>query len=156
MPHATHASAAVTPRARLRLARLIVDHGWSPARAAERYNVSWRTAKKWVDRCRDEGPQRMLERSSAPHHQPNRTPAPVVCARCPTSVESSDSVQSRSPIDSPWSPRQCTPVRRHRCTHPDARTSAAVDLSDGLGLIGSGRLSRPRFLPTVQRSTAAP
>jgi transposase InsO family protein len=76
--HATHANAALTPRARLRLARLIVDQGWPPARAAERYDVSWRTAKKWADRYRDEGPGGMLDRSSAPHHQPNRTPAPVV------------------------------------------------------------------------------
>ena len=50
MSHATHSNAALTPRARLRLARLIVDHRWSPARAAERYDVSWRTAKKWADR----------------------------------------------------------------------------------------------------------
>jgi transposase InsO family protein len=54
--HATHANAALTPRARLRLARLVVDHGWPPARAAERYDVSWRTAKKWADRYRAEGP----------------------------------------------------------------------------------------------------
>jgi transposase InsO family protein len=76
--HATHANAALTPRARLRLGRLIVDHGWSPARAAERYDVSWRTAKKWADRYRDEGPAGMVDRSSAPRRQPNRTPAPVV------------------------------------------------------------------------------
>jgi transposase InsO family protein len=76
--HATHANAALTPRARLRLARLVVDQGWSPARAAERYDVSWRTAKKWADRYREEGPDGMLDRSSAPLHQPNRTPAPVV------------------------------------------------------------------------------
>src|SRR6478735_282401 len=78
MSHATHANAALTPRARLRLARLIVDHGWSPARAAERYDVSWRTAKKWADRYRDEGPTGMNDRSSRPHRQPNRTPTPVV------------------------------------------------------------------------------
>ena len=78
MSHATHANAALTPRARLRLARLVVDQGWSPARAAERYDVSWRTAKKWADRYRNEGPEGMRDRSSAPHHQPNRTPAPVV------------------------------------------------------------------------------
>jgi hypothetical protein len=41
MSHATHANAALTPRARLRLARLIVEHGWRPARVAERYDVSW-------------------------------------------------------------------------------------------------------------------
>ncbi|HET7349800.1 MAG TPA: IS481 family transposase, partial [Marmoricola sp.] len=78
MSHATHANAALTPRARLRLARLIVDQGWSPARAAERFDVSWRTAKKWADRYEAEGPASMVDRSSAPHHQPNRTPAPVV------------------------------------------------------------------------------
>jgi transposase InsO family protein len=78
MAHATHSNAALTPRARLRLARLIVDHGWSPARAAERYDVSWRTAAKWAARYRAEGPAGMVDRSSAPYRQPNRTPAPVV------------------------------------------------------------------------------
>ena len=78
MSHATHTNAALTPRARLRLARLIVEHGWPPARAAERYDVSWRTANKWAQRYRDEGPAGMHDRSSAPHHQRNRTPAPVV------------------------------------------------------------------------------
>jgi transposase InsO family protein len=78
MSHATHANAALTPRARLRLARLIVDRGWPPARAAERYDVSWRTASKWAARYRAEGPVGMADRSSRPHHQPNRTPVPVV------------------------------------------------------------------------------
>src|SRR5215203_3969592 len=78
MSHATHANAALTPRARLRLARLIVDQGWPIPRAAERYDVSWKTAKKWADRYESEGPTGMVDRSSAPHHQPNRTPAPVV------------------------------------------------------------------------------
>ena len=78
MSHATHANAALTPRARLRLARLIVDQGWPIPRAAERYDVSWRTAKKWADRYRAEGPAGMVDRSSRPHHQPGRTPRPVV------------------------------------------------------------------------------
>ena len=78
MPHATHANAALTPRARLRLARLIVDQHWPIPRAAERYDVSWRTAKKWADRYRTEGPAGMVDRSSRPHRQPNRTPAPAV------------------------------------------------------------------------------
>jgi transposase len=76
--HATHANAALTPRARLRLARLIVEQGWPIPRAAERYDVSWRTAKKWADRYRVEGPAGMVDRSSRPHRQPNRTPVPVV------------------------------------------------------------------------------
>ena len=74
----SHANAALTPRARLRLARLIVDRGWPPARAAGRYDVSWKTAAKWAARYRAEGPAGMVDRSSRPHRQPNRTPAPVV------------------------------------------------------------------------------
>jgi transposase InsO family protein len=74
----SHANAALTPRARLRLARLIVDRGWPPARAAERYDVSWKTATKWAARYRAEGPAGMVDRSSRPHRRPNRTPAPVV------------------------------------------------------------------------------
>ncbi len=78
MSHASHANAALTPRARLRLARLIVEEGWPVPRAAERFEVSWRTAKKWADRFRAEGPAGMVDRSSRPHRQPNRTPPRVV------------------------------------------------------------------------------
>jgi len=78
MSHATHANAALTPRARLKIARLIVEEGWSIPRAAERFDVSWRTAKKWADRYLAEGPAGMNDRSSRPHRQPNRTPQPVV------------------------------------------------------------------------------
>jgi transposase InsO family protein len=74
----SHANAALTPRARLRLARLVVDRGWPVARAAERYDVSWPTAKRWADRYRRLGPAGMDDASSRPHHSPNRTPAPVV------------------------------------------------------------------------------
>ncbi len=45
----SHAN-ALTPLARLRLARLIVDQGWPVARAAERYDVSWPTAKRCAER----------------------------------------------------------------------------------------------------------
>jgi len=62
----------------LRLARLVVDEGWPIARAAERYDVSWPTAKRWSDRYRRLGPAGMGDASSRPHHSPTRTPAPVV------------------------------------------------------------------------------
>jgi transposase len=48
----SHANAALTPVMRLRLARLVVEENWPIARAAERYNVSWPTAKRWADRYR--------------------------------------------------------------------------------------------------------
>ena len=35
-----HANAALTPKHRLRLARLIVEDGWPPSRAAEFFHVS--------------------------------------------------------------------------------------------------------------------
>jgi transposase InsO family protein len=74
----SHANAALTPRARLRLARLVVDQGWPIARAAERYDVSWPTAKRWADRYCRLGPGGMGDASSRPHRSPNRTPQPVV------------------------------------------------------------------------------
>ena len=66
MSHATHANAALTPRARLKLAKPIVDQGWKIPRAAERYDVSWKTAKKWADRYKAEGEAGMLDRPSPP------------------------------------------------------------------------------------------
>jgi hypothetical protein len=40
--------------------------------------VSWRTADRWAKRYRELGEAGMVERSSRPHHSPNRTPVPVV------------------------------------------------------------------------------
>lgn len=74
----SHANAALTPRARLRLARLIVEEGWPVARAAERFAVSWPTANRWAQRYRLAGEAGMTDRSSRPHRCPLRTPAPVV------------------------------------------------------------------------------
>jgi transposase InsO family protein len=74
----SHANAALTPRARLKLARLIVEDGWSVARAAERFQVAWPTAKRWADRYRELGEAGMTDRSSRPHQQPTKTPPPVV------------------------------------------------------------------------------
>jgi transposase len=70
----SHANAALTPRARLRMARLIVESGWTAAAAAKMFMVAPRTARKWADRYRDEGPAGMTDRTSRPHHCPNKTP----------------------------------------------------------------------------------
>ena len=74
----SHANAALTPRARLRLARLIVDDGWPPAVAAKMFMVSPVTARKWAVRYRVEAPVGMADRSSRPRSMPTKTPASVV------------------------------------------------------------------------------
>lgn len=69
----SHANATLTPITRLRLARLIVDCGWTYAAAAKMFMVCARTAKKWADRYRVEGPAGMADRSSRPHTSPTKT-----------------------------------------------------------------------------------
>ena len=69
----SHANATLTPITRLRLARLIVDRHWTSAAAAKMFMVSPRTAKKWADRYRAEGPAGMTDRSSRPHTSPRKT-----------------------------------------------------------------------------------
>ena len=58
----SHANAALTPRARLRLAKLIVDEHWPVATAAKMFMVSPPTARKWATRFRAEGPAGMVDR----------------------------------------------------------------------------------------------
>ena len=70
----SHANAALTPRARLRLAQLVVDRGWTCASAAKMFMVSPRTAAKWAERYRVEGSAGMTDRSSRPRTSPARTP----------------------------------------------------------------------------------
>jgi len=74
----SHANAALTPRARLRLARLIVDDGWPPSVAAKMFMVSTVTARKWAARFRVEGSAGMRDRSSRPRSMPAKTPLPLV------------------------------------------------------------------------------
>jgi transposase InsO family protein len=76
--HATHSNAALTPRQRLRLARMIVEDEVPTAQVADLFMVSWKTADKWAERYRYEGSAGMEDKSSRPHHQPNRTPVKVV------------------------------------------------------------------------------
>jgi transposase len=70
----SHVNAQLTPRARLRLARLIVENGWTYSTAAKMFMVSPRTAAKWAHRYRLEGPAGMADRSSRPHRSPTKTP----------------------------------------------------------------------------------
>ncbi|UQU64892.1 IS481 family transposase [Couchioplanes caeruleus] len=69
-----HRNAPLSETGRLRLARCVVDDGWPLRRAAERFQVSATTAKRWADRYRADGLAGMTDRSSRPHHSPARTP----------------------------------------------------------------------------------
>jgi transposase InsO family protein len=62
----------------LRLAQLVVNDNWTYTSAAKMFMVSPRTAKKWADRYRQEGPAGMADRSSRPHTSPTRTRPKVV------------------------------------------------------------------------------
>jgi transposase InsO family protein len=74
----SHANAALTPRTRLRLARLVVEDNQRYAEAAKMFMVSPRTAKKWADRYRHEGRAGMVDRSSRPRTSPTKTRPEVV------------------------------------------------------------------------------
>jgi transposase InsO family protein len=73
-----HANAALTPRQRLRLARAVVEDGWTIAYAAAVFQVAWPTAKRWAVRYEHAGPAGMVDRSSRPHRCPRRTRRPLV------------------------------------------------------------------------------
>ena len=73
----SHANATLTPKTRLRLARLVVEQGWTCSSAAKMFMVSPRTAAKWAARYRAEGLAGMADRSCRPHHSPTRTPEHV-------------------------------------------------------------------------------
>lgn len=71
----THANAPLTPEGRRRIASLVVDGGGSYRRAAERFQCSPATAKKWADRFRNG--EALTDRSSRPHTSPRRCPRRV-------------------------------------------------------------------------------
>jgi transposase-like protein len=70
----SHANAVLTPKGRLQLARLVVDRGWSYARAGERFGVAATTARRWAERYRLDGPTGMSDRSSRPRRCPGQLP----------------------------------------------------------------------------------
>lgn len=71
----SHANAQLTPAGRLLLARLVADSGWSLRRAAERWNCSVNTAKRWADRYRAHGRAGMVDRPSRPKSSARQTPS---------------------------------------------------------------------------------
>ncbi len=68
-----HPNAALTPRHRLKVTHLVVDDGWPISEVAARFQVSGPAVKRGVERYRVG--QSMQDRSSRPHHSPNKTSA---------------------------------------------------------------------------------
>src|SRR3954454_6465355 len=76
-----HANARTCPNSR----RLLVERieaGWSVMEAAEAAGITDRTARRWMKRWREEGAAGLLDRSSAPHRIPHKTPPDRVSAIC--------------------------------------------------------------------------
>jgi leucine-zipper of insertion element IS481/Integrase core domain len=69
-----HRNAPLSETGRLRLARCVVDDGWSLRRAAERFQVSVTCAQRWAGRYRRHGAAGMVDRSSRPKRSPRRLP----------------------------------------------------------------------------------
>jgi transposase InsO family protein len=67
----SHANAALTPKARLRVAQLVVDQGDSIPEVAARFQCSYTTVKRWA--LRYAAGESMQDRSSRPHTMPTKT-----------------------------------------------------------------------------------
>ena len=73
-----HANAPLSPTGRLRVARCVVEDGWTVRTAAERYGCSHTTVARWARRYRDrpggvDPLQVMQDRSSRPRTCPHQT-----------------------------------------------------------------------------------
>ena len=78
----SHVNATLTQITRLRLARLVVDSHWTYAAAAKMFMVAPKTAKKWADRYRAEGPGGDGRSQFTAAHEPGQDePAPGAADR---------------------------------------------------------------------------
>lgn len=123
----SHANAALTPRHRLIVGRLVVDDGWPISEVAARFQVSWPTVKRWADRYRTGEP--MQDRSSRPHHSPNKTNQQTArrCVRLRLRLrEGPVQLASRLGIAPSTVHRILTDVHLNRLSHVDRATGEPV------------------------------
>jgi transposase InsO family protein len=128
-----HANAALSLRQRERMARRVVELGWSLAKAAAAAEVSERTCSKWVARYRAEGAAGLLDRSSAPAVVANRTDKRTI--------------------------QVIAALRRLRFTGPEIAELLDRPLSTVSGIlqrIGMGRLGRLGLEPAQRYERARP
>ena len=128
-----HANARLSLKGRELLVERIQVAGWSLSSAAEAAGISDRTARKWLARYRAEGPEGLLDRSSAPARVANRTDERTVVA--------------------------IAALRRLRFTGPEIAEVLDRPLSTVSGIltrIGMGRLGRLGLEPAVRYERARP
>jgi transposase len=149
----SHANAALTPRARLKVAQLVVEDGYPISEVAARFQCSWPTVKRWVDRYLA-GDRSMQDHSSRPHTMPAKTPAPVtkrlvslrlrlregpiqLAARCGIAPSTAHRVLVRCRLNRLTHVDRATgePVRRYEHPHPGSMIH--VDVKK-LGIIPVG------------------
>ena len=68
-----HQNARLTIHSREQLAKIVVERGCTLKAAAAAFNVSAKTAAKWVRRYREQGTSGLRDRSSRPHRSPRST-----------------------------------------------------------------------------------
>ncbi len=76
----SHRNARLTPRGR----QILVDRlreGTPVVHVAKSMGVSRQCARRWVTRFAQEGPGGLEDRSSRPHHSPQRTDSTIEAAR---------------------------------------------------------------------------
>ena len=126
----SHANAALTPRHRLKLARAVVEDGWSIATPRRCSTSSWPTAKRWADRYRQAG--------AGGDGRPQLAAAPLPAAdpaaggaqdRAPALEEAARPGADRRPAR-PARPRPCTRCcvrcRLNRLSHVDRATGEPI------------------------------
>src|SRR5690606_15274281 len=123
----SHPNAALTPRHRLKVAQLVVEEGWPISEAAARFQVSWPTVKRWVDRYRAGEP--MHDRSSRPKSSPNKTSKPVTkrCVNLRIRLrEGPVQLSARLGIAPSTVHRILTTARLNRLSHVDRATGEPI------------------------------
>ena len=73
-----HQNARLTVHSRERLARLVVEQGYTRKAAAMAFRVSEKTAAKWVRRFQRSGSAGLEDLSSRPHRSPRQTPSTLL------------------------------------------------------------------------------
>jgi transposase InsO family protein len=73
-----HQNARLPVHSREQLAKKVLEQGLTLKLAAANFNVSAKTAAKWVRRYRDQGAGGLGDRSSRPHRSPRSTSSPLL------------------------------------------------------------------------------